>query len=251
MRYLIPLVVLSILILVIPACATDNTELWKNAASAYDQGNYQMAIDNYSKLLERGFVSPDLYYNLGNSYFKSHELGQAIWSYRRALALDPGFKQAKSNLAYVRTFNTDQIATQRRGFILDIWDFLSGLLTANGYLMLLMTAWWLFTIILIWKIIKLNGSTWPYYLLIVPLIVVIFSTASAARRINEDRLTHWGVLTQESADIREGPGEEFNKVEVGHEGLEFKILGIRESSYLIELENGVKGWVDKKAVLEI
>jgi uncharacterized protein YgiM (DUF1202 family) len=87
--------------------------------------------------------------------------------------------------------------------------------------------------------------------LIVVLLIAIFSATSAARRVSEDHLTHWGVLSQESADIREGPGADFRKVEVGHEGLEFKILGTRENSYLIELGNGLKGWVDKQAVLEI
>lgn len=241
---------MAVTLLAASALAADNQTLWKEAADNYDQGNYNAAVASYSRLLERGFINPELYYNLGNSYFKAGELGHAIWSYRRALKLDPGFEQARSNLAYIRTFNTDQIASRGRGFVLDIWDFASGLLTANGYLALLMLAWWTLAAIIIWRLWR-GGSAWQYYLLILPALIIIFSTASAARRINDDRLTRWGVLAQKSVDIREGPGEEFNKVEVGHEGLEFKILGTRENSYLIELDNGLKGWVDKKAVLEI
>jgi tetratricopeptide (TPR) repeat protein len=233
------------------AGAADNQTLWREAADYYDQGNYHAAIDDYSKLLERGFANPQIYYNLGNSYFKAGELGQAIWSFRRALLIDPGFAQAKANLDYVRSFNTDQIASQQRGFILDIWDAASGLLPADGYLVMFMIGWWVGTGLIIFSIIRLNSPGWLYYLLIVPVIVVIFSGASAARRLSEDRLSHWGVLVTKAADIREGPGPEFNRIEVAHEGLELKILGGRENSYLIELGNGLKGWVDKKAVLEI
>jgi len=234
-----------------PALAANEDDLWKEAADYYDQGNYQAAISNYSRLLERGMESPALYHNLGNSYFKSGQLGHAIWSYRRALRLDSGFGPAESNLDYVRTFNVDQIAIKKRGFILDIWDFFSGLLSANGFLILLALAWWVSAAMIVYQLISLNGSRRLYYLLIVPLIIIIFSAGSAGRRVYEDNLTRWGVLARESADIKEGPGDEFDRVEVAHEGLEFKILGSRENSYLIELGNGLKGWVDKQAVLEI
>ena len=233
------------------AYAFDSQALWKEAAEFYDQGNYKAAIEDYGRLLDRGMESPALYYNLGNSYFKSGDLGHAIWGFRRAILLDPGFKPAKANLDYVRTFNTDQIAVKRRGFILDIWDFLSGMLSANGYLVLTALAWWIAAALIVYQVIRMNGATWPYYLLIVPLVIIIFSAGSAGRRIHEDRLTRWGVLGIETADIREGPGGEFNRVEVAHEGLEFKILGSRENSYLIQLGNGLTGWVDKEAVLEI
>ncbi|HBC47769.1 MAG TPA: hypothetical protein DCZ43_12040, partial [candidate division Zixibacteria bacterium] len=196
--------------------AADNLAIWQEAANYYDQANYQAAIDDYGKLLERGFENPQIYLNLGNSYFKAGELGRAIWSFRKALLLDPGFKAASANLAYVRSFNTDQIASKQHGFILDIWDAISGLFSANGYLWLFMLGWWIVAAIIIYKIIRPGSPLWLYYLLIVPAILIIFSGASAARRVSEDRLTHWGVLVQDTADIREGPGEEFNRVEVAH-----------------------------------
>jgi tetratricopeptide (TPR) repeat protein len=251
MKRLFLLIILIVLAFGIPAYAADNQALWQEAANYYDQANYKAAIDDYSKLIERGFENPQIYYNLGNSYFKNGELGRAIWSFRRAQLLDPGFKPASANLSYVRTFNTDQIAAKPQGFILDIWDTASSFLSANGYLLLFMIGWWVAAAILVFKIIRPGSPSWLYYLLIVPVVLIIFSGASAFRRIDEDRLTHWGVLVQETADIREGPGDEFNRVEVAHEGLELKILGTRENSYLIELGNGLKGWVTKKAVLEI
>jgi tetratricopeptide (TPR) repeat protein len=231
--------------------ATDNQEIWRQAAENYDQGNYRAAADNYHLLLERNFENPILYYNLGNAHFKDGRLGLAIWSFRKALHLNPGFAQARANLEFARNFNTDQVAPGNRGFLLDIWDFLSGLLSSDGYLTLLMFAWWISAAIIIYKAIRVESPSWLYYLLILPVIIVIFSSTSAIRRINEDRLTRWGVLSREAADIREGPGLEFTRIEVGHEGLEFKILGDRENSYLIELGNGLKGWIDKEAVLVI
>lgn len=233
------------------ALATANEPLWQAAAEAYDQGDYSSAIDNYSKILERGFSSEELYYNLGNSYFRSGKLGASIWAYRRALKLDPDMEQAKSNLRYVRAFNADKIEGGGGGFILDIWDFLTGLFTSNGYLLLLAGAWWIIGLLVAFMIIKPGNRSLAYYLLIVSVVIAIFSAAASVRRIKLDRLTTWGVLTVQAADIREGPGTDFQKIEIGHEGLEFRILGEREGSYLIELENNLRGWVEKETVLII
>jgi tetratricopeptide (TPR) repeat protein len=231
--------------------ALDNEGLWKEAADSYDNGDYEAAAERYNKIAERGFVSAELYYNLGNSYFKAGQLAESIRAYRRALRLEPDFEKAKSNLSYVRALNVDQIEGGKGGFILDIWEFLSGLLAANGYLAILAVAWWIAGTLTIFMILWPDRIPAVHYLLILCLIVAIFSGASAVNRIKEDRLTTWGVISARAADIREGPGSDFERIEIGHEGLEFKILGERENSYLIELGNGLKGWLDKKAALVI
>jgi hypothetical protein len=85
----------------------------------------------------------------------------------------------------------------------------------------------------------------------VSLIVAIFSATAAYSRIQNDRLAKWGVVINSVVDINDGPGEDFNRIEIGHEGMEFKIISIRENSYLIELGNGLKGWIKKEAAIEI
>jgi len=251
MKKLLKFILPAVMIFAQVSLAAENQALWKEAGDYYDQSKYASAIDDYSKLLERGYVNAEIYYNLANSYFKAGHIGNAIWGYRRALLLNPGFKPARANLDYVRSFNTDQIVLKKRGFILDIWDFLTSLLSSNGYLVLFAIAWWVAALAAVYLMIRMNGFKLPYYVLMAAMLIAIFSATSAVRRIKEDRLTRWGVLSKESVDIREGPGAEFQKIEVGHEGLEFKILGARENSYLIELGNGLKGWVDKQAAMEI
>lgn len=233
------------------ALATTNEMLWQEAAESYDRGNYSSAVEKYNRILERDFSSPELYYNLGNSFFKSGKLGASIWAYRRALKLGPDMEQAKANLQYVRGFNADKIEGKGGGFILDIWNFLTGFFTSSGYLMLFAVAWWITGLLAGFMIIKPGIRLLAYYLLIVSVVIAIFAAAASVRRIKLDRLTTWGVLTAQAADIREGPGTDFQKIEIGHEGLEFKILGEREGSYLIELGNNLRGWVEKEAVLII
>lgn len=229
----------------------DNRLLWDDAGASYDNGDYAGAAEIYRKLIEREAESPELYYNLGNSDFKSGNLGASIWAYRRALKLDHGMEQARVNLDYVRQFNIDKIEIKGAGFIDDIWGFVTGFMSANGYLVMLSFSWWLLGAVAAFMILKPKSAVWPQYLLILSILLVIFSATASVTRLKYDRFSRWGVLTVPSADIREGPGEDFERIEVGHEGLEFRILGQRERGLLIELENGLKGWVSLEAVLEI
>ncbi|UCE65056.1 MAG: tetratricopeptide repeat protein [Candidatus Zixiibacteriota bacterium] len=231
--------------------AVDNETLWDQAAEFYDNGDYSSAINSYLMLIEKKHINSEIYHNLGNSYFKNGQYGRAIWAYRRALVLDPDLEQARTNLEFARSMNLDKIEVRGGGFITDIWDFLTGLFGYNEYLVAFTVTWWILGALAVLLIYRGNFASWPYYLLIAALIVAIFSATAAARRIKIERLTPWGVLIESAADIREGPGEDFERIEIGHEGLEFKILGERENSYLIELENGLKGWINKKAVLKI
>jgi tetratricopeptide (TPR) repeat protein len=72
------------------------------ANSYYEEGKYDEAIDEYSKLLARGVEGGNLYYNLGNSYFKKGELGKAILNYERAKRLIPRDSDLKSNYKFAR-----------------------------------------------------------------------------------------------------------------------------------------------------
>jgi len=245
-------ILIPIIILLYTDCfALDNETLWNQAAEFYDRGDYPSAIETYSQLIGRDYVSSEIYHNLGNSFFKNGQFGRAIWAYRRALMIDPDLKQARTNLEFARGMNLDRIEVREGGFITDIWDFFTGLFGYNEYLIAFAITWWILGTIAASLIYRGNFASWPYYLLIAGLIVAIFSATAAARRIKIDRLTKWGVLVEDSADIREGPGADFGRIEIGHEGLEFKILDERENSYLIELKNGLKGWMDKETVLEI
>lgn len=82
---------------------------FEKANDAYTKGDFQSAIEGYENLLKAGWESPALYYNLGNSYYRSRKLGQAIWSYKKALNLDPKYQDAQHNLQLSERLTVDAI----------------------------------------------------------------------------------------------------------------------------------------------
>lgn len=87
----------------------------QNADTEYLRGNYQQAISDYKELLSRG-VSADLYYNLGNAYYRSDNIAEAILNYERALELAPGDKDIRFNLQFARSKTIDKITGESEMF---------------------------------------------------------------------------------------------------------------------------------------
>jgi Tetratricopeptide repeat/Bacterial SH3 domain len=92
-----------------------DTQLFAAGNAAYEAGDYSAAIDRYREVAESGVVHRDLYYNLGNAYFKSGDLGHAVLWYERSLALDPRNDDTRANLAVVRSMLRDQQLVNARG----------------------------------------------------------------------------------------------------------------------------------------
>ena len=82
--------------------------LTQRADSAYTEDNFVEAISLYNKIIQEEGTSSLLYYNLGNSYYRSGKIGKAIVCYERSIILDPNNEDAVTNLDFVRSQITDK-----------------------------------------------------------------------------------------------------------------------------------------------
>jgi tetratricopeptide (TPR) repeat protein len=67
--------------------ASDNLLLIEQANKYYDESEYSLAVETYETIINNGFESDKLYYNLGNAYFKLNNLPMAIFYYEKAKSL--------------------------------------------------------------------------------------------------------------------------------------------------------------------
>ena len=226
-------------------------DIWSSANSAYDSGEFKQAIDGYLKLLEKGRRTPEVYYNLGNAYFRSNQLGLAIAAFHHSIKIDPSFNPARDNLEYVRQYTVDKVEPKPRGFFLNIWYSLTGFFAPQGHFILSMILFWVIAGLLSLFILGFGRKELLTYLLILLTIVFILEVIITYSVVDNELNTKWGVLTATTAELREGPGEDFEKIFTGHEGLEFRILSQRQDYHLVELRNGLKGWIRSSLLTEI
>ncbi len=99
---------LLMLAAVLPAVAQDAPGDFAAANKLYRDGNFKEAAVGYSQIMSRGVVSESLFYNLGNAYVKSGELGRAVLAYERALKQNPRDPEVRANLDYTRSCLEDK-----------------------------------------------------------------------------------------------------------------------------------------------
>ncbi|MBR4729315.1 MAG: BatD family protein, partial [Prevotella sp.] len=119
-----------LLMLLLPLCAQAVTKA--DADSAYVRGEYQQAIKDYEALLKQG-ASADLYYNLGNAYYRTENITRAVLNYERALLLSPGDRDIRFNLQMARSKTVDKITPEQDMFFVTWYRSLVNLTSVDGW----------------------------------------------------------------------------------------------------------------------
>lgn len=111
--------ILSIILLswTVTAMAQSPRELMSQGNVAFQKSDFVTAAKCYGKILESGYANADVYYNLGNAYYRQDEFGQAILNYERALRLKPNFRDAQENLDLANSKIEDEIKALPELFI--------------------------------------------------------------------------------------------------------------------------------------
>ncbi|HEU4495424.1 MAG TPA: tetratricopeptide repeat protein, partial [Flavobacterium sp.] len=127
-------------------CRIDNQKKMKNilymlllftqafqAQDAFDKANelyrkdkFQDAAKEYETILKSGKHSPELYFNLGNAYYKLNKTAPSIYNYEKALQLDPGYEDARNNLQFAQNMTIDDIKpVEKAGYGKVLDDFVA------------------------------------------------------------------------------------------------------------------------------
>ena len=119
-----------LLMLLLPLSASAVTKA--EADSSYVNENYQQAINQYEALLQQG-SSAEIYYNLGNAYYRIDNITRAILNYERALLLSPGDEDIRFNLQLARSKTVDKIVPQSEFFLATWYRSLVNTLSVDGW----------------------------------------------------------------------------------------------------------------------
>ena len=108
-------------------------EAFQQGCQSYEAGQYDDAVALWSGLTENGWQSSALYYNLGNAYFRTDELGRAILCYERALRFSPSDVDIKENLAFAYSRTDDHIDVMPQLFLSRWWGAIVGAMSARSW----------------------------------------------------------------------------------------------------------------------
>ena len=226
-----------------PSCAEDFAASFEAANKLYAEGKFVEAAGAYQKILETGQASPALYFNLGNAFFKSSQIGRAIAAYRQAERISPRDPDLRANLQFAR--NQVQGPTLKPGR----WQRLLGTLNLNEWSWLSAGAVWLTFALLTARQLRpalarslknwtlAAGST-------AVLLIVCFAMAFVTTAI-----TKIAIITAPEAAVRSGPFDESPNAFTARDGAELQVLD--QKGDWLQVTDGTRhlGWVKSGSVL--
>jgi len=109
--------------LLAPSVAHAQEALFDEGNRLYQEGDFRGAAERYAAVLEGGYESAALYYNLGNAHFRLGEVARAVLNYERAARLDPSDEDVQANLALVNRMLQDRIEPLPRFWMLSVFDW--------------------------------------------------------------------------------------------------------------------------------
>ena len=113
--------IISILFTLLGSVSLMGQSLVEKANAEYDKDNYAGALKLYLQVAQEEGTSSDLYYNIGNTYYRMGDLGHAVLNYERALILNPGNEDARTNLEFVNSKIQTKI-TEDKSFVIQLID---------------------------------------------------------------------------------------------------------------------------------
>jgi tetratricopeptide (TPR) repeat protein len=214
--------------------AVDATK-WAAANEAYQNGKYEEAKVDYLQLVHAGQYGADLFYNLGNVWFKMGDQGRAILNYERALLLNPGLEEARSNLRTVLKIVGNDDQPDFRGHLEAYADFFP--LVAS-------IAFWIsaFSFLLAWR--KRGRFTVSWLRLGVVAGFIFLSGAAVHVWIGTgEKDSNRALIIDSAGDLKYGPAVSARSVESLQIGEQVRLLSERGDWTFCRASTGNLGWI--------
>ncbi len=225
--------------------AAGEKEFIARGNKAYTDGFYANAIESYKKVIASGYESPELYYNLGNAFYKLNEFPNAILYYEKALRLDPGNEDIDFNLRVANSKIFDKIEPIPELFYKRWYRSLIGLMPVDGwawmgvsvFIMALIAG--IFYFVASGLFLRKAGFLGGIGLLILSMVFIFFAW-DGYNRMRHDREA---IIMSPTITVKSSPDEKSVDLFVLHEGTKIQLIDNIGAWYEIRIDNGSVGWL--------
>lgn len=239
---------IAVLLMLLPMAANAATKA--DADSAYVNGNYQEAIKVYESLLKHG-ESAELYYNLGNAYYRTENITRAVLNYERALLLSPGDGDIRFNLQIARSKTIDKIVPESEMFFVTWYRSLVNIMSVDGWGRMALVS--LALVIVLFLVYLFSARVWVQKVGFfgggILLVVFVFSNFFAWQQRQQLLNREGAIVVAPSVTVKSTPAQNGTDLFILHEGTKVVITdGSMKSWREIRLADGKKGWIESKKI---
>jgi tetratricopeptide (TPR) repeat protein len=223
---------------------------FENANAAYNAGQFEKAVMLYKQILETGKHSAELYYNLGNSYYRLNQVGESIFYFEKAKQLQPTDEDINVNSSYAQNMAIDAVELLPKSQITQLKDSIIELFSQEGWAYFIVLLAWLLVLFLglyLWNKIPFIKRTFFIsslvigFLFIGSLFIAVIKSANTAD-------TTYGILFNEKIEVWAEPNSRAEVLFLLHEGTEIQMLDELQNWQKIRIVNGSEGWIKNAKV---
>ena len=224
-----------------------------NADTEYQKGNYQQAIRDYEEILKNG-ESAEIYFNLGNAYYRTDNITKAVLNYERARLLSPGDDDINFNLQFARSKTIDKITPESEMFFVTWYKSLVNFTSVDNWaktgilcivMALLLVLLYLFGPQLMLRKIGFFGGLAFF-------VIFLLSNLFAFQQKQALDNRTGAIIISPSVNIKKTPDKNSADKFVLHEGTRVDIIDKGMTDWrCIRVGDGREGWIETKAIEEI
>lgn len=221
-----------------------------NADSAYARQQYQQAIKDYEELLHDG-VSAELYYNLGNAYYRTDNITRAVLNYERALLLSPGDGDIRFNLQMARSKTIDKITPESEMFFVTWYHALVNIMSVDGWAR---TALVSFALAIVLALVYLfSARIWVrkvgFFGGLAFIAVFILANLFAYQQRQELVNRTGAIIISSAVPVKSTPSKSGTDLFILHEGTKVEITdGTMRGWKEIRVADGKEGWIETSKI---
>tara|TARA_E500000331_G_scaffold172549_1_gene166840 strand:- start:2448 stop:3188 length:741 start_codon:yes stop_codon:yes gene_type:complete len=219
-------------------------DLFEQSNDFYTNGNYENAVLGYLDILESGFESAELYFNIGNTFYKLNNIPESNFYYEKAKSISPNDNDILTNLSFAQNLRIDKIeklpVTELQNLKLSILDLLS----EKGWSVSLITLIWLMCSSFILYIVS-NNSKFKRLFFSISIVFLILSSLTIYINFEKKKLNEikYAIVYDKEIEVWSEPNNISELKFLLHEGTKVKQLDIIQDWVNIQLENGTLGWI--------
>ena len=222
-----------------------NTQ-YSNAVNAYKNNQYELAIQEFESILDKKWDSPELYYNLGNAFYRSGNIPGAIWSYESCLQLLPTHVDAKYNLQIANLKVKDRIDLPEPPMYLKIYMVIkerfspSTWVSISAFLILLLSI--SYALLHVFQFVVARYISILFSILFFCSFLFTFHSIWTSNSVNE------GILFHSTIEVMSEPNMFSTRLFKVHEGLKVSTNQVLDNWVKIELIDGKTGWIQNSQI---
>lgn len=235
-----------VLLLTLPTMAQDSR--FEEGNLAYDQGDYELAVERYTAILEEGQTSAALHYNLGNAYYRLNDVANSIFHYEKALQLEPSDPDVLNNLQFAHNMRIDEIQEATPTRLEQRWNALLDIFSTSGWAIFSILA--MFGFALLFLLYYFNPVSWKKRVFFASsMLCLLLALGTLGLGFGKKSLLEnqaYSIVFADQIEIRSEPNTRSSQVFTLHAGTKVEVLEQHQGWSKIEIGNGAQGWVQQE-----